>query len=89
MNLLEIRNDVLKDIKSMTLFNHPMMRAVFSHKECVEELLSSLFDKPVHIKDSQVEYYISNLHGKESRLDILVESNEGEIIDKIIFWWNR
>ncbi len=81
MNLLEIRNDVLKDIKSMTVFNHPMMRAVFSHKECVEELLSSLFDKPVHIKDSQVEYYISNLHGKESRLDILVESNEGEIID--------
>ncbi len=81
MNLLEIRNDVLKDIKKMTLFNNPMMRAVFSHKECVEELLSSLFDKPIHIKDSQVEYYISNLHGKESRLDILVESSEGEIID--------
>ena len=81
MNLLEIRNDVLNDIKKMTLFNNPMMRAVFSHKECVEELLSSLLDKPVHIKDSQVEYYISNLHGKESRLDVLVEGSEGEIID--------
>ena len=33
MNLLEIRNDVLKDIKKMTLFNNPMMRAVISHKE--------------------------------------------------------
>ena len=73
MNLLEIRNDVLKDIKSMTVFNHPMMRAIFSHKECVEELLSSLFDKPVRIKDSQVQYYISNINGKESRLDGVID----------------
>ncbi len=75
------KKDVLSDIKIMTLFNTPMIDAVFSHKECVEELLYSLFEQHIHIKKTQTEYFVSNLHGKEARLDILVESIDHGFID--------
>ncbi len=58
-----------------------MMRAVFSHKECIDELLYPFFEQHIHIKKAQTEYFVSNLHGKEARLDILVESIEHGFID--------
>ncbi len=75
------KKDVLSDIKIMTLFNTPMIDAVFSHKECVKELLYSLFEQHIHIRKTQTEYFVSNLHGKEARLDILVESIDHGFID--------
>ncbi len=78
---LKTKKDILSDIKTMTLFNTPMMRAVFSHKECIDELLYPFFEQHIHIKKAQTEYFVSNLHGKETRLDILVESIEHGFID--------
>ena len=49
--------DVLSLIKSMTLFHSPMIKVVFGHKECVNEIIDIILGRHIHID----EHYMSNI----------------------------
>ena len=40
--------DVLSLIKSMTLFHSPMIKVVFGHRECVNEMIDIIIGKHIY-----------------------------------------
>ena len=73
--------DVLSLIKSMTLFHVPMIKVVFGHKECVNELIDIILGRHIHIKEHHVEHYMSNIKGREAQFDIYVKDHENICIN--------
>ncbi len=68
--------DVLSLIKSMTLFHSPMIKVVFGHRECVNEMIDIILGRHIHIDEHHVEHYMSNIKGREAQFDIYVKSEK-------------
>ncbi len=68
--------DIMSLIQSMTLFHSPMIKVVFSHRECVNEVIDIILGRHIHIDEHHVEYYMSNIKGREARFDIYVKSEK-------------
>ena len=71
--------DVLSLIKSMTLFHSPMIKVVFGHRECVNEIIDIILGRHIHIDEHHVEYYMSNIKGREAQFDIYAKSEKMRI----------
>ncbi len=71
--------DVLSLIKSMTLFHSPMIKVVFGHRECVNEMIDIILGRHLHIDEHHVEHYMSNIKGREAQFDIYVKSEKMRI----------
>ena len=67
--------DVLSLIKSMTLFHSPMIKVVFGHRECVNEIIDIILGRHIHID----EHYMSNIKGREAQFDIYAKSEKMRI----------
>ena len=71
--------DVLSLIKSMTLFHSPMIKVVFVHRECVNEMIDIILGRHIHIDEHHVEHYMSNIKGREAQFDIYAKSEKMRI----------
>ena len=71
--------DVLSLIKSMTLFHSPMIKVIFGHRECVNEMIDIILGRHIHIDEHHVEHYMSNIKGREAQFDIYVKSEKMRI----------
>ena len=68
--------DVLSLIKSMTLFHSPMIKVIFGHRECVNEMIDIILGRHIHIDEHHVEHYMSNIKGREAQFDIYIKSEK-------------
>ncbi len=71
--------DIMSLIESMTLFHSPMIKVVFGHKECVNEMIDIILGRHIHIDEHHVEHYMSNIKGREAQFDIYVKSEKMRI----------
>ena len=71
--------DVLSLIESMTLFHSPMIKVVFGHRECVNEMIDIILGRHIHIDEHHVEHYMSNIKGREAQFDIYAKSEKMRI----------
>ena len=68
--------DIMSLIESMTLFHSPMIKVVFGHRECVNEMIDIILGRHIHIDEHHVEHYMSNIKGREAQFDIYVKSEK-------------
>ena len=71
--------DIVSLIESMTLFHSPMIKVVFGHRECVNEMIDIILGRHIHIDEHHVEHYMSNIKGREAQFDIYVKSEKMRI----------
>ncbi len=71
--------DIMSLIESMTLFHSPMIKVVFGHRECVNEIIDIILGRHIHIDEHHVEHYMSNIKGREAQFDIYVKSEKMRI----------
>ena len=71
--------DIMSLIESMTLFHSPMIKVVFDHRECVNEMIDIILGRHIHIDEHHVEHYMSNIKGREAQFDIYVKSEKMRI----------
>ena len=73
----ENREEFLEYLKKFCLLDDTFMRKYFEKTECVEEILRIILDsKDLKVIQSNTQYVIANLQGKEVQLDIYAIADE-------------
>jgi len=83
MLTLEKHQLIREAIREMTLFDDIFFRAVFDGRIKESELLLRIILKrdDITVLEAKTQYDISNIYGKSSRLDLVVEDAEGHLFD--------
>lgn len=71
----------LDDILSLRLIDDDFMDIIFNDRNCLELLLSIIFNKPIYVIDFTNQYMIKNLHGRDIRIDIFARTLDNHYIN--------
>ncbi len=76
-----IHNDYLEAISKLRLIDDDFMNVVFKDKDCLELLLSLIFNQHVDIVSYENQYPFKNLHGRDIQIDVLVKTEDHHYIN--------
>ena len=76
-----IHNDYLSAISQLRLIDDDFMNVVFKDKDCLELLLSLIFNEHVDIVSYENQYPFKNLHGRDIQIDVLVKTEDHHYIN--------
>ena len=76
-----VHNDYLEAISKLRLIDDDFMNIVFKDKDCLELLLSLIFNQHVDIVSYENQYPFKNLHGRDIQIDVLVKTEDHHYIN--------
>ncbi len=76
-----VHNDYLEAISKLRLIDDDFMNVVFKDKDCLELLLSLIFNEHVDIVSYENQYPFKNLHGRDIQIDVLVKTEDHHYIN--------
>ncbi len=76
-----VHNDYLEAISKLRLIDDDFMNIVFKDKDCLELLLSLIFNEHVDIVSYENQYPFKNLHGRDIQIDVLVKTEDHHYIN--------
>ncbi len=76
-----VHNDYLEAISKLRLIDDDFMNVVFKDKDCLELLLSLIFNEHVEIVSYENQYPFKNLHGRDIQIDVLVKTEDHHYIN--------
>ncbi len=79
--LSAVHNDYLSAISQLRLIDDDFMNVVFKDKDCLELLLSLIFNEHVDIVSYENQYSFKNLHGRDIQIDVLIKTEDHHYIN--------
>ena len=76
-----VHNDYLSAISQLRLIDDDFMNVVFKDKDCLELLLSLIFNEHIEIVSYENQYPFKNLHGRDIQIDVLVKTEDHHYIN--------
>ncbi len=76
-----VHNDYLFAISKLRLIDDDFMNVVFKDKNCLELLLSLIFNEHIEIVSYENQYPFKNLHGRDIQIDVLVKTEDHHYIN--------
>ena len=72
---------LFRSISQLRLIDDDFMNVVFKDKDCLELLLSLIFNEHVEIVSYENQYPFKNLHGRDIQIDVLVKTEDHHYIN--------
>ncbi len=76
-----VHNDYLFAISQLRLIDDDFMNVVFKDKDCLELLLSLIFNEHIEIVSYENQYPFKNLHGRDIQIDVLIKTEAHHYIN--------
>ncbi|WP_028044371.1 PD-(D/E)XK nuclease family transposase [Candidatus Stoquefichus massiliensis] len=73
--------EYLDSILSLRLIDDDFMDIIFNDRDCLELLLSIIFNKPVYVIAFSTQYMMKNLHGRDIRIDVFARTLDNHYIN--------
>ncbi len=71
----------IRTISQLRLIDDDFMNIVFKDKDCLELLLSLIFNEHVEIVSYENQYPFKNLHGRDIQIDVLIKTEDHHYIN--------
>ncbi len=79
--LSAVHSDYLEVISKLRLIDDDFMNVVFNDKDCLELLLSLIFNQHIEIVSYENQYPFKNLHGRDIQIDVLIKTEDHHYIN--------